>query len=156
MAISADKRVLVLASTFPRWQGDSEPAFVEYLSLQLALYHHVHILAPHTKGAAVHELWKGEYASKDRPTHSIEVFRFRYFFKAGQTLAYNGGILANLSRHPIKFALVPFFVLFQLLSIARLYHRFHYDVIHAHWIIPQGFLATCLIYLDLGVNDQKY
>ena len=49
------KQILVITSTFPRWQGDNEPPFVYELSQILAQKNTVHILAPHTEGAALTE-----------------------------------------------------------------------------------------------------
>ena len=142
MQDNQSKKVLVLTSTFPRWINDSEPAFVEYLSLQLAKRHQVHILAPHTKGAMEHEVWPEQQKDNNKNLPTIEVFRFRYFPESGQTLAYNGGIMANLDRNPFKYGLVPLFMLSQLFWIMRLHRQHQYDVIHAHWIIPQGLLSV--------------
>ena len=44
-------RLLVLASTFPRWMEDTEPRFVESLSYELAKVFDVVVLAPHCRGA---------------------------------------------------------------------------------------------------------
>jgi glycosyltransferase involved in cell wall biosynthesis len=38
--------------------------------------------------------------------------------------------------------MVPFFLLGQLLAIIRLVRNEHFDLIHAHWLIPQGFIAA--------------
>ena len=124
---------------------------MEYLSLQLAKTHTVHILAPHTKGAKTHEIWFGDDNGGSDNQPSIEVFRFHYFFARGERLAYNGGILANLSQNPFKYLLVPIFMLSQLFSIARLHRKNKYHSIHAHWIIPQGFLAV--IYKGISRNN---
>lgn len=40
-------RVLVIASTFPRWQGDTEPPFVYNLAAGLTEKFDVTVLAPH-------------------------------------------------------------------------------------------------------------
>jgi len=129
------KKILVLASTFPRWDGDFEPRFVEYLCQELAHFHSVTVLAPHFKGAKRYE----KLSIGDRV---IDVFRFRYFVPSLQTLAYEGGILANIQSNVLNLLLVPFFLTAQLFSIARLHKTFAFDVIHAHWIIPQGFVAS--------------
>lgn len=129
--------LLVVASTFPRWQGDIEPRFVEYLSYELAERFEVVVLAPHCPGAALDEV----FSDGDR---SIAVHRFRYFIPALQSLAYEGGILARLRRNPLRICLVPFYLLAQLLSIANLQRRHGFDAIHAHWIIPQGLVVALL------------
>lgn len=90
----------------------------------------VFVLAPHAPGAEPFEEMGG-----------IKVFRFRYFFSRWQKLAYNGGIIANLKSRKWRYLLVPFFVLAELISLVRLIRMHEIDVIHAHWIIPQGIVA---------------
>jgi glycosyltransferase involved in cell wall biosynthesis len=124
------KRILVLTSTFPRWSGDREPPFVFELSKRLQEQFHVIVLAPHAPGAKRAEEIDG-----------IEVRRFRYFIPRWQTLAYEGGILANLKKNKLNFLLVPFFILAELVSLVRLLHLTKVDVIHAHWLFPQGLIA---------------
>jgi len=126
-----NKRILVLASTFPRWQGDKEPPFVYELSRRLAQHFSVHILVPHAKNAALTEQFD-----------NLTVTRFPYFFKKYQTLAYNGGILSNLKQNPWRYGLVPFFMMAEFFALVRLLRREKFDAIHAHWIIPQGLIAV--------------
>ena len=123
-------RILVLTSTFPRWQGDTEPPFVLELCRRLTAHFEMHVLAPHSAGTRSQELFNG-----------IRVTRFRYFFPWWENLAYRGGILANLYQNPFRYALVPFFLFSQIHLIRRLIIRYQYDLIHAHWLIPQGFCA---------------
>lgn len=128
-------KLLVLTSTLPRWAGDTEPRFVEYLSYELARSMQVTVLAPHCAGAAREEKFRsGE--------QEISVCRFRYFIPAWQSLAYDGGILSRLRRNPLRVLLVPFFLVAQLFAIARLHRQHRFDAIHAHWIIPQGLVAA--------------
>jgi glycosyltransferase involved in cell wall biosynthesis len=124
-------QVLVLTSTFPRWEGDREPPFVFELSKRLAKDFDVCVLAPHAPGASQEEVLTG-----------IKVIRFRYFFTHGQTLAYNGGILANLKRQRRNYFLIPFFILSEFICLWRILRTTQVDVIHAHWLIPQGFVAV--------------
>ncbi len=124
-------RILVLTSTFPRWQGDHEPPFVYELCRRLAQHNEVHVLAPHAPKALLAEEWDG-----------LHIHRFRYFLPRYQTLAYEGGILTRLKRPRWKSLLVPFFLLAQYVAIVRLLKQHPFDVIHAHWLIPQGLLAV--------------
>lgn len=121
------KRILVLTSTFPRWQGDNEPPFVFELSRRLAEQFDVVVLAPHAPGAERFERMG-----------NLEVHRFRYFFTPWQSLAYQGGIMANLKQNRLRYLLVPFFLVAELASLIRLLRKYRIDVIHAHWLIPQG------------------
>ncbi len=129
-------RLLVLTSTFPRWEDDDEPTFVFELCRRLAAEFDVWVLAPHAPGAKTLETLNG-----------LTVVRFRYFFAWGEVLAYRGGILANLRRNPLCYFLVPLFMLSQLTALVRLLLRERIDIVHAHWLIPQGLVAVAANFL---------
>lgn len=122
--------VLVLASTYPRWRGDPEPGFVHDLCRRLADRFEVIALVPDAPGADPDGLFDG-----------VEVIRYRYAPRRLQTLVNDGGIAANLRRHAWKWLLLPGFLLGQYRAARRLLRRRHVDVIHAHWLIPQGLVA---------------
>ena len=132
----ASLRILVLTSTFPRWRGDTEPPFVLELSRRLAKHFKIHILAPHAAGADSETNFDG-----------MRVTRYRYSFARLENLAYRGGILENLKQNRCRYGLIPFFLLFQTLAIQKLLRRFPFDLIHAHWIIPQGACAVLTSHL---------
>lgn len=125
--------LLVLASTFPRWQGDSEPGFVHELARRLVPRFRVIALVPRAPGAMGREMMDG-----------VEVHRYRYAPAPLETLVNDGGIVGNLKRHRWKLALVPGFVLALAWTTWRLVRRERVDVVHAHWLIPQGVVAAML------------
>lgn len=122
-----------MTSTFPRWRGDSVPAFVFELCRKLADEFDVWVLAPHAEGACIAEDIDG-----------LRVVRFRYAPATMETLAYRGGILANLRQNRWRWLMVIPFMLFQWLAAFRLVVRERIGLIHAHWLIPQGVVAACL------------
>lgn len=132
------KRLLVLTSTFPRWKDDTDPPFVNELCLRLKKHYDIHVLAPHYPGTATDEQLAG-----------LQVTRFRYFMPSWECLAYGtgGGILAKLKRSPGYYGLIPFFFAGELISTIRILRRYQYDLIHAHWLIPQGLIAVVAIFL---------
>ncbi|MDJ0709276.1 MAG: glycosyltransferase family 4 protein [Woeseiaceae bacterium] len=134
---SSRPRLLVLASTFPRWEGDTEPRFVESLSYELTENFEVTVLVPHCRGAARRETLR----SRDRV---LEVRRFRYCPAALETLAYEGGMLSRVRSNPLRLLLLPLFLIAQMRALWRLHREQAFDAIHAHWIIPQGFSVTVL------------
>ena len=125
------KRILTLTSTFPRWKDDTEPPFVLELCHRLAERFRIHVLAPHALGSLSAEDIDG-----------IRVTRYRYSVSRWENLAYCGGILANLKQNPLRYGMIPFFILFQLQAIQDLLRRYRFDLIHAHWLIPQGLCAA--------------
>jgi len=122
-------KILVLTSTFPRWRGDKDPPFVMDLCRRLSAHFCVTVLAPHFPGARVKE-----------NIHGIRVIRFRYFFSTLERLAYGsgGGMLMRIIRNPAWILMVPFFIVCQMVATVRINRQERFDLIHAHWLIPQG------------------
>jgi glycosyltransferase involved in cell wall biosynthesis len=129
-------KLLVLASTFPGTPGDGTPAFVLDLAWQQAKAFDVTVLTPMTPGAAETET----IPSPDGST-SVNVVRYRYFFKRWEDLAH-GAILDNLKAKKSRLLQVPFLAHFLFYGIRRLVRELQPAAIHAHWVIPQGILAT--------------
>ena len=124
------KRVLVTTSTFSRWENDTLPSFIYELSRRLVRHLDVYVLAPHSSGAKDFERLDG-----------MTIFRYRYFPSRYEKLCEKA-ILPNLEENPLLWLQVPFFLVFQFFAIARIVKRYSINVIHAHWIIPQGFVAV--------------
>lgn len=131
--MTAVGKVLCLTSNFPRWEGDSTTPFVLHLAQDLGrLGWEVDVLAPHAPGAARRERLAG-----------IDVHRFRYLWPVAQeTVCYQGGALVNLRRVPANRLKLPALVAAEWAALRRLVRTRHYDVVHAHWMLPQGFVAT--------------
>ena len=125
--------LLVLTSTYPRRAGDTEPAFVHELCRRLSATFDLRVLAPHAPGAKMRESLDG-----------VDVIRFRYLPDFCETLAYEGGIPAKLRREPWRLLQVPFFLGAQFIAAWRECRRERTDLIHAHWLIPQGLIAAVL------------
>lgn len=137
---AAKRTLLVLASTYPRWSNDPEPGFVHELSKRLASTFHVIVLCPHSNGSMTSEILE-----------DVEIIRYRYAPRALETLVNDGGIVTNLRKKKWKFLLVPFFLVAQVWYIWRICKNRHIDVIHAHWIIPQGLTVSLLRTLSTSV-----
>jgi glycosyltransferase involved in cell wall biosynthesis len=127
-------KLLVLASTFPGTPGDGTPAFVLDLALEQAKQFDVTVLTPMVPGAAAHET----LGSVDAP---VKVIRFRYWFKGSEDLAH-GAILDNLKARKSRFLQVPMLLHGLFWGTKRFVRDEAPVAIHAHWVIPQGILAT--------------
>lgn len=127
---SSRQRLLVLTSTFPRFPDDHEPPFVFELARRLVDRFEVTVLAPHAPGAKHREVMDG-----------VVVQRFRYAPEPLERLAYDGGIPSKLRNRPWLWLLVPVFLLTQWLTTWNLIRRTRPDVIHAHWLLPQGLIG---------------
>ncbi|WP_239309194.1 glycosyltransferase [Rhodanobacter sp. FDAARGOS 1247] len=101
---------------------------------------HVVALVPSAPGAASREILDG-----------VEVIRYRYAPRRFETLVNDGGIVNNLRRNRWKIFLVPTFVLAQAWRTWRLLRSRKVDVIHAHWLLPQGLIVALLRQLSRRV-----
>lgn len=126
-------RLVVLASTYPRWQGDPEPGFVHELSKRLTSSFQVIAIVPHAKGARAHET-----------LDDVDVFRYRYAPAPLERLVNDGGILANLRNARWKWLLLPGFFLGSLFKTWKLIRAMKPDVIHVHWLVPQGLVVALI------------
>jgi phosphatidyl-myo-inositol dimannoside synthase len=126
-------RILFLTSNFPRWRGDSTTPFVLHLAEDLQeLGWAVDVVAPHAEGAAADEVLEG-----------LQVHRFRYLWPPSlQTVCYQGGALINLREDRWNYAKLPFLVGAEWLVATRRMVSGRYDLLHSHWILPQGLLGT--------------
>jgi glycosyltransferase involved in cell wall biosynthesis len=135
-------KVLLTASTFPRWKEDTVPVFI--LELARALVKNeceVHLIAPHYRCARQEELIDG-----------IHVARFRYAPDSLEKLAYGTGILPNVKHNPWLLFLLPGFLIGQFATTLRLVHRHRISCINAHWIFPQGLVGLAVKALRRGTR----
>lgn len=124
------KKILVTASTFPRWENDTEPRFILDYCIGLSKYYDVTVLVPAAIGAKEREVLEG-----------ISVIRYHYFpIHKWETLCYPGAIVPRIKEKKLRIFLVPFLLLSQYLTLRRMEGAF--DFIHAHWLIPQGILTA--------------
>ena len=124
------KKLLVTASTFPRWEGDTEPRFVLDLASHMTDKFDVTVLVPAAPGANDREILKG-----------VKVIRYHYFpIHKWETLCYPGAIVPRIKEKKIRILLVPFLFVSLYVQLFRLLPQF--DIVHAHWLIPQGIVQS--------------
>lgn len=121
-------RLAVLTSTFPLDDDDGTPLFVFELCRRLAADFDITVIAPNAPNAR-----SGSWAG-------FEVVRYRYAPRRWERLAGAGGILGGMRRQPLKLLLVPLLLLGQAWALWR--RRREFDLIHAHWLFPQGLIAV--------------
>lgn len=124
--------ILVITSSFPKREGDPNGGFVYELSSRLAQEFSIFILTPHSKGLCKKETMGG-----------ITIYRHKQFFWS-VNFAYGVGIYQNLQKYWFKIFLIPFFLFYQLISIKKIVKQEKIELLHAHWILPNGF--TAIIY----------
>lgn len=126
-------RLLVVTSNYPRWAGDSTTPFVLDLTRNLVEQGWgADVVAPHAPGAA-----------RDETLDGIPVHRFRYLRpERAQTVCYQGGALVNLRQKRSNLLKLPALVVAEWATVVRRLRAGHYDAVHAHWALPQGFVGV--------------
>ncbi len=123
-------KVLFLASSYPRDEHDVAAVFLRYFAESLV-----------AQGDQVHVLAPADGKSATAIDGAITVHRFQYFPRRWQKLAYGSGIMPNLSHSPWLWLQVPFYLVAMLWTLLRLLRREKFDLLHAHWILPQGLIG---------------
>lgn len=124
------KKLLITASTFPRWDGDTEPRFILDYAKAISEYYDVTVLVPAAVGAKDREVLEG-----------VKVIRYRYFpIHKWETLCYPGAILPRIKEKKVRVLLVPFLFFALYIQLFRILPEF--DIVHAHWLIPQGIVQS--------------
>lgn len=125
-----------MASTLPRFANDQQAPFVlEQAQAWRAKRpgDRIIILAPHDPQAA-----------RLQTIGNVEIRRFQYFVPSRlQALAYPA-ILPNLKRRPWLATQILPFVCAEYFAAKRIVRDEHIDLVYAHWVMPQGFVARWL------------
>jgi glycosyltransferase involved in cell wall biosynthesis len=126
-------KVCMITSSYPRFPGDGTAPFVQSIAEHVARQgHEVHVLAPYDP--AVRERESG-------PT-PVTVHRFKYVWADALCLVGHARSLErDIRMKRVVYLLTPLYLLFGCLSLARLNRQHGFDVLHAHWLLPNGFLA---------------
>jgi glycosyltransferase involved in cell wall biosynthesis len=92
----------------------------------------VDILAPHAPRSKTQEVLDG-----------VMIKRFRYLWPEGlETVCYEGGALVKLQSQKSNFLKLLPFLLSECLSLIWQLKTRNYDLLHTHWILPQGFIGA--------------
>ncbi len=126
-------KIGVLTHNYPRYRGDFSGRFIEALSEELARQgHQVTILAP----------WDAAYA-RQPGDHRVSLALYRYAPRAAwHRLGYMRSMAADVKLRAAAYLLAPGLFLCGAVAVARWVARERPDVLHAHWALPNGFLAA--------------
>lgn len=129
-------KILVLTSSFPRYDGDIAGCFVEDHCLQLCRKgHQVQVLC-----------WSEDDRAPRQIGQSLRVDWVRYAPANAGGIFFNDGAPENLEADPLRLVwLGP--ALLAMFSHA-LIHAANADLIVGHWLVPGGFLARLVARLS--------
>jgi len=122
-------RILILATRVPLRSGDGTPSFVLDGATALSEEFEITILAPRIRGSRPVERHDG-----------VTVRRFAYFPSRWECLA-DDAIMPQLGSRPALWIQALPIAAMMLLHTMRELRTNRPDVVHAHWILPAGFVA---------------
>lgn len=125
-------KILVLTSSFPRYKNDwwAQFIFSIYKNLKNNEFN-ITIIAPHSHGS-----------KKDENMSGVTIKRFSYFYPSKFEILTSGeGILYSSKKRFLGRIQIFTFILAELFYTLITLIRDNFDVIHAHWILPQGVIA---------------
>jgi glycosyltransferase involved in cell wall biosynthesis len=139
-------RILVLTHNYPRFHGDFSGTFIEALSE-----------AVQAQGCQVTVVTPFDVRFARRPDdHSVDLRTYRYIWPQRlHILGYMRSTQGDRSLHLSSVVLAPFLFFFGALATMRTAVRQRPAVIHAHWVLPNGFLAALaarLLHIPLVVS----
>ena len=127
-------KILLLTSSYPSNTGTDTRSFMSDLAYVLSCHYRVSVLCPHQAGLPYREERNG-----------LTIIRFPYWFpSSGEQLNKAGGLLSSIAESPlVSIQIIPFCIC-QFFMTWRIMRREHIDIIHSHWLIPQGLVAGIL------------
>lgn len=125
-------RIVVLASSYPRFHGDGTAPFVQSISEHLAkIGHQVEVVAPYDPQVVSTE------------QGALRVHRFRYVWPDRYSIMGHARALeADVRLRPLSFLLLPLFLISAFFTLYRVARKQKSDAIYVHWVIPNGPVAA--------------
>jgi len=127
------ERIVMIASSYPRFAGDSVGSFMEPIAQGIAARgHEVHLVAPW------HPKW--DRPKTDRGVH-FHLFHYAPI-EALNTFGYAEGMRADVRLRASAVAVAPLAVLAGWFKALRVAQKKRATIIHAHWVIPGGVIGA--------------
>lgn len=124
--------IAVLTSSYPRFPSDGTAPFIQAFCQQLTrLGNRVDVLAPY------------DPAVKPFQDAEIHLTRFRYVIpKRLHIMGHGRSLLADVHVAPLAYFLLPLYLIAGTRALIRLTIEQRSEVIHAHWVLPNGLIAA--------------
>jgi len=126
-------KVCLLTHGYPRFPSDTTAPFIESIAETLQKHGmRVTVLTPDTPKFA-----------RTTDDHSVNLKTYRYFFpRRLQLLGYSNTLINDCELKRYVYLLAPFMFLSGIFHLLRLHRKHRFDVIHAHWLLPNGFIGV--------------
>lgn len=127
------ERIVMVASSYPRFPGDSVGSFMEPIAQGIAARgHEVHMVAPW------HPRW-----NRPKIDRGVHFHLFHYTpVKSLNTFGYAEGMRADVRLRASAVAVAPLAVLAGWFKAMRVAQKKRATIMHAHWVIPGGVIGA--------------
>jgi glycosyltransferase involved in cell wall biosynthesis len=127
------ERIVMIASSYPRFAGDSVGSFMEPIAQGIAARgHEVHLVAPW------HPKW-----NRPKVDRGVHFHLFHYApVEALNTFGYAEGMRADVRLRASAVAVAPLAVLAGWFKALRVAQKKRATIVHAHWVIPGGVIGA--------------
>jgi glycosyltransferase involved in cell wall biosynthesis len=122
-------KICMVTSSYPKYEGDVTAPFIESIASSVAtLGNEVHVLAPFHPDVRRAPVEKG-----------VHLHFFKYApFRGLNIWGYAESLEADVRVRGVIYPLTPVVFISSLWALWRLTSRIKFDVMHAHWVIPNG------------------
>lgn len=128
-------RTLFLTQTYPRWDHDTAGPFIREIARGLVrLGDEVKVLVPHIEGLA--SSWDDD---------GVAVESFRYAPVAMEQVGYSRSLHRDERLRVAPAVAAPLYALGARRAVGRALDSGSWDVVHAHWIVPNGVAVAGLV-----------
>lgn len=121
--------ILMLTSSYPKYVGETTAPFIESIAVALVRRRHtVHVVAPYHPDVR-----------RAPVEYGVRLHFYRYApHRALNIYGYAESLRADVGLRRAALAAVPFALAASLRALLHLTRRHRFDLIHAHWVLPNG------------------
>lgn len=135
----------VLTHNYPRFPGDFSGTFIEALCEEFTRQHqHVTVWAPYDPAYR-----SGAASTSNRSTVDLRLYRYIWPDRLHQ-LGYMRSMQSDLALRLNTYLLSPGMFAAGIARVLRDVRQVRPDVLHAHWLLPNGFMAA-VVSRQLGI-----
>lgn len=125
-------KICLLTHTLPRFAEDTAAPFIADLASEWSKQgHRVVVVAPYDPKIDL----------QIKRNFKLIIFKYAPFSKL-HILGYSKTLRDDQSMSVMSYLISPFFYLFAFLKLLRLIKKEKFDVISAHWLLPNGLIAS--------------
>lgn len=128
-------KIVMVTSSYPKYEGDVTAPFIESIAASIAAQgHEVHVLAPYHPDLRRTPLDKGVrlHFFKYTPVRNLNIW------------GYAEALEADVRVKGVIYPLTPVVFISSLWALWKLTGRIKFDIMHAHWVVPNGPVAAII------------